>query len=59
MVPHPITLDDDVVIGTPVTTLLATDSDGTAPGNKVRSSRMNISIQKFNFFLNSNRYVTK
>lgn len=36
IVSHPITLDDDVMIGTAVTTLVATDSDGTAPGNKVR-----------------------
>ncbi|XP_044262144.1 cadherin-99C [Tribolium madens] len=36
IIPHPITLDDDVGIGTPVTNLVATDSDGTAPGNKVR-----------------------
>lgn len=36
IIPHPITLEDDVAIGTPVTTLVATDSDGTAPGNKVR-----------------------
>lgn len=36
IVPHPITLDDDVAIGTLVTKLMATDSDGTAPGNKVR-----------------------
>ena len=36
IIPHPITLDDDVSIGTPVTNLVATDSDGTAPGNKVR-----------------------
>lgn len=35
MVPRPITLDDDVPIGTKVTTLIATDSDGTSPGNKV------------------------
>ncbi|KAL1123607.1 hypothetical protein AAG570_002683, partial [Ranatra chinensis] len=35
-VPRPITLDDDVSIGTKVTTLMATDSDGTSPGNKVR-----------------------
>ncbi|XP_060526708.1 cadherin-99C [Cylas formicarius] len=35
-IPHPISLEDDVAIGTKVTTLLATDSDGTAPGNKVR-----------------------
>ncbi|CAG9858014.1 unnamed protein product [Phyllotreta striolata] len=36
IIPHPITLEDDVAIGTVVTTLVATDSDGTAPGNKVR-----------------------
>ncbi|KAJ8937490.1 hypothetical protein NQ314_011880 [Rhamnusium bicolor] len=36
IIPHPITLEDDVAIGTTVTTLIATDSDGTAPGNKVR-----------------------
>ncbi|XKL62751.1 hypothetical protein PGB90_002584 [Kerria lacca] len=35
-VPKPITLDDDVPIGTKVTSLIATDSDGTAPNNKVR-----------------------
>ncbi|KAG8256727.1 hypothetical protein J6590_063040 [Homalodisca vitripennis] len=35
-VPRPITLDDDVAISTHVTTVSATDSDGTAPGNKVR-----------------------
>lgn len=35
-VPRPVTLDDDVPIGTTVTTLIATDSDGTPPGNKVR-----------------------
>lgn len=35
-VPRPITLDDDVAIGTKVTSLIATDSDGTSPGNKVR-----------------------
>ncbi|XP_026810458.1 cadherin-99C isoform X2 [Rhopalosiphum maidis] len=35
-IPSPVTLDDDVAIGTKVTTLLATDSDGTSPGNKVR-----------------------
>lgn len=34
-IPSPVTLDDDVAIGTKVTTLLATDSDGTSPGNKV------------------------
>ncbi|KAJ8954941.1 hypothetical protein NQ318_000371 [Aromia moschata] len=36
IIPHPITLEDDVTIGTTVTTLVATDSDGTSPGNKVR-----------------------
>lgn len=36
IIPHPITLDDDVSIGTSVTNLIATDSDGTAPSNKVR-----------------------
>lgn len=35
-IPRPITLDDEVSIGTTVTSLVATDSDGTAPGNKVR-----------------------
>ncbi|PNF18966.1 hypothetical protein B7P43_G12884 [Cryptotermes secundus] len=35
-VPRPVTLNDDVPIGTTVTTLIATDSDGTSPGNKVR-----------------------
>lgn len=35
-VARPVTLEDDVSIGTRVTTLTATDSDGTAPGNKVR-----------------------
>ncbi|KDR15408.1 Protocadherin-15, partial [Zootermopsis nevadensis] len=35
-VPRPVTLNDDVPIGTIVTTLIATDSDGTSPGNKVR-----------------------
>ncbi|XP_054267666.1 cadherin-99C-like [Macrosteles quadrilineatus] len=34
--PRPITLDDEVAISTHVTTVTATDSDGTAPGNKVR-----------------------
>lgn len=34
-VPRPITLDDDVPIGTTVINLLAQDSDGTAPGNQV------------------------
>ncbi|XP_029661885.1 cadherin-99C isoform X1 [Formica exsecta] len=35
-VPRPITLDDDVPIGTTVIDLTAADSDGTAPGNQVR-----------------------
>ncbi|XP_028050780.1 cadherin-99C isoform X1 [Monomorium pharaonis] len=35
-VPRPITLDDDVPIGTTVMNLVAADSDGTAPGNQVR-----------------------
>ncbi|KAL0104591.1 hypothetical protein PUN28_017380 [Cardiocondyla obscurior] len=35
-VPRPITLDDDVPIGTTVIDLVAADSDGTAPGNQVR-----------------------
>lgn len=35
IIPHPISLEDDVPIGTTVTTLVATDSDGTSPGNKV------------------------
>ncbi|XP_011338456.1 cadherin-99C isoform X1 [Ooceraea biroi] len=35
-VPRPITLDDDVPIGTTVINLVAADSDGTAPGNHVR-----------------------
>ncbi|KAF6213242.1 hypothetical protein GE061_010959 [Apolygus lucorum] len=35
-IPRPITLDNNVAIGTKVTTLMATDSDGTSPGNKVR-----------------------
>ncbi|XP_039303975.1 cadherin-99C isoform X2 [Solenopsis invicta] len=35
-VPRPITLDDDVPIGTTVIHLVAADSDGTAPGNQVR-----------------------
>jgi protocadherin-15 len=32
---RPITIDDEVPIGTKVTTVIATDSDGTSPGNKV------------------------
>ncbi|XP_053595607.1 cadherin-99C isoform X1 [Microplitis demolitor] len=35
-IPRPITLDDDVPIGTTVINLLAQDSDGTSPGNQVR-----------------------
>lgn len=35
-VTRPITLDDEVSIGTIVTTMIATDSDGTSPNNKVR-----------------------
>lgn len=35
-IPSPVTLDDNVPIGTKVATLLATDSDGTSPGNKVK-----------------------
>lgn len=34
-IPRPVTLDDEVSIGTTVTSVIATDSDGTAPGNKV------------------------
>ena len=34
-VPRPVTLDDDVPIGTTVINLIAADSDGTAPGNQV------------------------
>ncbi|OXU31282.1 hypothetical protein TSAR_011025 [Trichomalopsis sarcophagae] len=36
MVPRPVTLDDNVPIGASVVNLIATDSDGTAPGNQVR-----------------------
>ncbi|XP_050294063.1 cadherin-99C isoform X2 [Anthonomus grandis grandis] len=36
IIPHPISLEDDVSIGTTVIALTATDSDGTSPGNKVR-----------------------
>ncbi|KAL6263958.1 hypothetical protein P5V15_004039 [Pogonomyrmex californicus] len=35
-VPRPITLDDDVPIGTTVINLTAVDYDGTPPGNQVR-----------------------
>lgn len=35
-VARPVTLEDDVGIGARVAALTATDSDGTAPGNKVR-----------------------
>lgn len=34
--PPPITLNDNVSVGTEVTKMVATDSDGTAPGNKIR-----------------------
>ncbi|XP_076395319.1 cadherin 99C isoform X2 [Megachile rotundata] len=34
-VPRPITLDDDIPISTTIINLIATDSDGTAPGNQV------------------------
>lgn len=48
-IPSPVTLDDDVAVGTKVTTLLATDSDGTSPGNKVYC----ITYRKFKqFFYN-------
>ncbi|XP_014216092.1 cadherin-99C [Copidosoma floridanum] len=36
MVPRPVHLDDNVSIGANVVNLIATDSDGTAPGNQVR-----------------------
>ena len=36
VVPRPVTLDDDVPIGASVISLVASDSDGTAPGNQVR-----------------------
>lgn len=36
MVPRPVRLDDNVPIGATVVNLIATDSDGTAPGNQVR-----------------------
>ncbi|XP_012288920.1 cadherin-99C [Orussus abietinus] len=35
-IPRPITLDDDIPIGATVIDLVATDSDGAAPGNQVR-----------------------
>ena len=35
-VPRPIKLEDNVPIGATVVNLIATDSDGTAPGNQVR-----------------------
>lgn len=35
-VPRPVTLDDDIPIGTTVINLIAADSDGTSPGNQVR-----------------------
>ncbi|XP_058794818.1 cadherin-99C isoform X2 [Phymastichus coffea] len=36
MVPRPVRLDDTVPIGSTVVNMVATDSDGTAPGNQVR-----------------------
>ena len=36
LVPRPVWLDDNVPIGALVANLVATDSDGTAPGNTVR-----------------------
>nr|XP_022907030.1 cadherin-99C-like [Onthophagus taurus] len=36
IIPQPIMLEDDTAIGTAIYDLVATDSDGTAPGNKVR-----------------------
>lgn len=35
-VPRPVTLDDDIPIGTTVINLIAADADGTSPGNQVR-----------------------
>lgn len=35
MVPRPVRLEDTVPIGATVINLVATDSDGTAPGNQV------------------------
>jgi hypothetical protein len=46
-VPHPVTLNDDVPIGTTVTTLIATDSDGTSPGNKVHSTLLRICSKNY------------
>ncbi|KAI5749017.1 hypothetical protein M8J76_003987 [Diaphorina citri] len=34
--PRPLTLDDDTPLGNKITSLIATDADGTSPGNKVR-----------------------
>lgn len=39
-VPKPITLSDDVAVGTRITTLVASDADGTAPGNKVNQKNI-------------------
>lgn len=33
--PRPLTLDDDTPLGNKITSLIATDADGTSPGNKV------------------------
>ncbi|XP_014233945.1 cadherin-99C isoform X2 [Trichogramma pretiosum] len=38
IIPRPVWLDDNVQIGATVLNLIATDSDGTAPGNQVRYS---------------------
>lgn len=45
MVPRPVRLDDTVAIGSTVLNMIATDSDGTAPGNQV-----SFSILDFFFF---------
>lgn len=52
-VPRPITLDDDVPISTTVINLIATDSDGTAPGNQVyiRDPSTGISILELRLLL--------
>lgn len=47
-VPRPVTLNDDVPIGTTVTTLIATDSDGTSPGNKVYTTFKRVQYQSSN-----------
>lgn len=48
-VPRPITLDDNVAINTLVTTVAATDSDGTAPGNKVKPLFIILGLYIFNY----------